>query len=574
MAILIPSFFVSKDNLLGEHRIFHLLKNSYNLNGYYIFHSLNIINHNSKREGEADFVILGPLGILDIEIKGSNKIIRADGKWTYINKNSSYTANESPFSQAKNNLYSLINNIKKNIQDITIDIQKMSGYGVIFPNMVFKESSVEWDKKIILDENNLERLSDFIIELYRYWRSKVNIPKGLDVISPTDIDKIKQYLRGNFETVESVRFFIKRNSDIITRLTVEQANILDALNENERILIKGLAGTGKTFLAIEQAKRITSQDKKVLFLCFNRLLAKNIYTQLKTFFDKIDVFNIDALYYRLLNQAYQSIRVNDNAELRDLFFCYLNEAGFQNQNYDYLVIDEGQDLLNKNTLVLFDKLLSGGFSKGSWIIFYDDEVQNEIFASTELGETLQQLKKISTSFTLNTNCRNPKKIIDETYRITKLPVAKILKLDHSSESISLLEYKDNEELIIKVADTINTNIKSGVKPNEITILFPKRSEAILEKVYQKITGINDGFIDISEMAKKMTDPMQDLLLPKKSISHSTIQAFKGMENEIIIIAGIENLSTDIEKAILYTGMTRARAKLYIIYFSSIKKLIS
>jgi len=51
-----------------------------------------------------------------------------------------------------------------------------------------------------------------------------------------------------------------------TRLRFE---ILDALAENKQLLFSGGPGTGKTWLAIEQAARWAKEGKRVLFLCYN-----------------------------------------------------------------------------------------------------------------------------------------------------------------------------------------------------------------------------------------------------------------------------------------------------------------
>ena len=73
------------------------------------------------------------------------------------------------------------------------------------------------------------------------------------------------------------------------------------------------------------------------------------------------------------------------------------------------------------------------------------------------------------------------------------------------------------------------------------------------------------------MAHNMSSDEQDLIIPKNCCSYSTIHAFKGMENDVIILCGIKFLNTEEDKSVLYVGMTRVKAKLYIIYKAELEK---
>lgn len=56
-------------------------------------------------------------------------------------------------------------------------------------------------------------------------------------------------------------------------LTERQAIILDALRLLTRVDVRGGSGTGKTWLAIEQARRLAAAGKRVALTCFIRGLA-------------------------------------------------------------------------------------------------------------------------------------------------------------------------------------------------------------------------------------------------------------------------------------------------------------
>ncbi len=56
-------------------------------------------------------------------------------------------------------------------------------------------------------------------------------------------------------------------------LTEAQANILSALRLLHRVEVRGGAGSGKTWLAVEQARRLAAEGKRVALLCYSRGLA-------------------------------------------------------------------------------------------------------------------------------------------------------------------------------------------------------------------------------------------------------------------------------------------------------------
>lgn len=81
-------------------------------------------------------------------------------------------------------------------------------------------------------------------------------------------------LRPEFEFFESPKArALKRHAEL-KLYTEEQCGALDAMEGNERVIFEGPAGTGKTLLAIESARRSASMGRHVLFVCFNRLLGR------------------------------------------------------------------------------------------------------------------------------------------------------------------------------------------------------------------------------------------------------------------------------------------------------------
>src|SRR5213078_2958594 len=69
--------------------------------------------------------------------------------------------------------------------------------------------------------------------------------------------------------------FLDEEEALIT-LTHEQGMLLNRFGRDRRMVITGCAGSGKTMLAVEQARRLARSGQDVLFICFNRALRDHL----------------------------------------------------------------------------------------------------------------------------------------------------------------------------------------------------------------------------------------------------------------------------------------------------------
>lgn len=557
MPILIPPYCTS-NTPFGERRVFSLFHESDRLDDCIVFHSLHILNHQFKREGEADYVILSPEGLLVVEIKGCSVLKREEGKWIYRTNEKAYTSTESPFEQAKTNRDSIVKDINNSIG---IDLKNYSGYGVIFPNIIFNEISPEWNKNLYLDENNLSGLANYIKELFRYWKEKNHNHNNI-LLSEESVDKIKNYIRGNFEVIQSFLSASEHTIKLINSLTEDQYKVLDALQENPRLMVKGYAGSGKTILAIERAKRLAYDKKKVLLLCYNKLLSLTIKEQLKDYKEYISVQTYDSLVYELLLQGNISPISLDINERRKYLLSTVSSIFFSDK-YDDIIVDEGQDIVGDLFIAIINTVLKSGLTEGNWCLFYDDEIQCNLFSIPEFKGVLNMISKFAVKVNLLFNCRNPRQIGEEIQRVTSLPISEKYLVDTVTNHFELDYYSGDEDKTNILTSVILNYLKEGVEPNQITILFANTDYSILKSVYHNLNGKVKTFVNLHDYFNVDKDNVR-YKIDNKCISYSTIQSYKGLENNYIVLCNIDTISTEFERAILYVGMTRAKVKLNII----------
>ena len=76
-------------------------------------------------------------------------------------------------------------------------------------------------------------------------------------------------------------------------LTREQSALLRRFGRDKRMVVTGCAGSGKTMLAVERGKELAADGRKVLFVCFNKALAKHLRDRERV--KGMDVFTFHSL---------------------------------------------------------------------------------------------------------------------------------------------------------------------------------------------------------------------------------------------------------------------------------------
>lgn len=554
----------------GEVEIFNLLGRDAGLSDYVCLHSVGIARHQRKDYAETDFIVVGPSGIYCLEVKGGDRIERKGGLWTIGSKTNSYQSAEGPFKQAQGARWPLINYLKEHL-DPEIRNTALFGWGVMFPGAQFSEQDPEWDNEVIYDMRDKSRPArDYFERLEAYFRrrlsetNKQQPPK----LGPSRVKAIVDCLRGDFEVVQSLHGLLTESQRELVKLSPAQFGVLDgALNDfNPRILCIGAAGTGKTLIAMEAAKRLAESGKQVLLLCFNnnlgRFLAKEIVwsrasVRVSTVYRLLTETIIKGGFGRELATAKSTVSDRDklfNEIYPNLFESAASKLLEDNElpQYDALIIDEAQDILSAATMNCLDLILDKGFGNGQWLIFLDDGLQSKVYdrVDQKVLDHLRALKPVS--FVLDQNYRNPKHVVSEMCALTGVPMPICKRELHSNVDYRL--YRDNTEQSKKLRAIVIELLRAEIPASSITILSAKN---LTDSVFRKHP------LDVGKPIVLLDDSQN---IPKDTITVGTIAGFKGLENEFIILTDLatDMLKSDWGISIIYVGMTRARTKLFVL----------
>jgi len=513
----------------AEKRIFDRLRAAFASDkdgAYTVYHSLNLTRHAYKRFGEIDFLICCPQGLFVLEVKGG-RVVCHEGVWQYTNRYDEVTKSvEGPFKQAESALHGLMANLRANLPDRVV-AQFPIGFGVIFPDCEWPLPGAEWEPKTLADARSYKDLERWLSRLFQYWRCKDGGNRH-----PTDaaLKELRQYLRPEFEAVIPLHVQALGAEERIATLTEDQMSMVDVVADNPRVLCSGGAGTGKTFLAMELARRWTADGKNVALVCRSPWLKR--YLESRFSIPKLTVSLVDSLQIS----------------------CRRQGLGY----FDALIIDEGQDLLDMGSLDKLDSVLQGGLAEGRWCFFHDKNNQSGFFGSPD-KDAIDYLSSMQpTKVPLRTNCRNTRVILEKVQISLGADMGvrgagdgpKIRECLASSkeEATRLLE---NE--LFELVD------HGGLSPGDVTILSPLNFE-------------DSCVAGLSERLKRQIMILDEYSLksfPSIKTSFAEIGNFKGLENEAIIVVDLpspEHSRKDLAKH--YVAMSRARSVLSIIHQSA------
>ena len=512
-----------KTDSRAEYRLFKKLEEAfYNDHSYIAFHSLNLTHHKTKRFAEADFVILSQYGIFVLEVKGGG-VSYKQGDWFTISRAKQKFKIQDPFRQAEGAIHALDKKIKEYFPSLyAIPI----GYGVVFPDVPWHITGSEWASQIVCDEYKFRNIESWLTNFFRYWEEKNHQRKKLSI---EQIKALKAFIRPDFELVESLRSCIDKSSEQAVVLTEDQYKYLDIVASNKRVLCSGGAGTGKTFLAAELARRLANEDKHVALVCKSSWLRYYLQSQIVNEF--VTISTID------------SITVDRKRSGVDY--------------YDILIVDEGQDLFNIKSIEQLDNNLKGGLAHGEWYFFHDVNNQAGLFIEMQ-SEVLDLLDGyLPAKIPLSTNCRNTLPIINTIKN--KLSVDMGSTGTGFGPEVEFINEEDDTNPAAQLNIKINEMINSGIPAKSITILSPlayrdSNLRFLPEGLRQQIIELDDYSI---------------CHFPIQTISFAEIKNFKGLENEVIIVIDLPSLEeeTTANKVLHYVAMTRARSLLCVLYLN-------
>lgn len=566
MARMIPPS-IPADAPKGERTLFSKLRDDPKTLDWIIFHSFDIRRHVVRQEGEADMLVVIPEhGVLCLEVKGCD-VSRRDGLWIYPYG----TSPVGPFRQAADAAHSIRNYLS--YKDASL-AGLMYYSAAVFTEIDFEEKSLEWHPWQVVGYTDLLRVPTSTL-LVKILDSAHSLRRSLQSSSNWYSDRtsrpsvrqseaIAKLLRRDFEYSGAAYRGVELTESAICRFTEEQFDAVDHLSDNRRILFSGPAGTGKTFLAIEAARRAVRNRQRTMLLCFNNLLADWLQKEMEPIAIEAQKLGI-TFYVGTLSSLMLGIARIQVPMAADTSF-WKNELPAHAVNallsdeietpvFDLLLVDEAQDLLSDQYLDIMELLLSGGLSGGRWGIFGDFERQ-AIFLDSDGDSGLEMLRRRTDEgvfkFRLRINCRNSLRIAEAvTITAGMSPGYSRVLQDVESTDVEPVFYRKFADQESALLSTVRKLLRS-FRPSEIVVLSTRAdADSCAANILQAVDGVSFA-------------PYRQSVNELGVIRYASVHAFKGLESAAVVLTDVEKIDGDQAKALLYIGMSRARVQLFIL----------
>ena len=573
MARMIPGQIDDSVESSAERRIFELLAADLDAGGWTVLHSLGLARRPTGPYGEIDFVVLIPNeGVLCLEVKGG-RLSCEGGVWRTMDRHGRVSElRRSPFAQARDSMFALRDLIIGHFGKGTHEASCPIGFAVVFPDVICPPASPEFERSDVIDAEDLRAPISASIGRVAMSRLRDFQPRsGERLPTPSQLRAIMSYLRPSFDLVVAKSASLSRAEDRLMSLTGEQYDRLDELAANPRCRFTGAAGTGKTLLALEYARRADHTGAKVLFVCFNRLLGN--WLQRQTEGTRIaagswhrilrGIIVSSNVGEEFLDQEREALEGEDFPRLFEELYPFYGEIALEEMDrpFDVLVMDEAQDLSRRSTLDLVNRAVRGGLAGGTWGIFGDFTGQALYGSESESAVDLSEYCEHYVRATLTLNCRNTRAIAEEASVMGGFSSPPFRLGRETGMPVERRYWKTAPGFARTLTETINRLTNSGIPVDDIFILSPRRLENSVLADVEKVDEL--PLVDCS----RTLDP------PQECLRFSTIHSFKGLESQVVIIVDIEDVDDPRSQSLLYVGMSRARGLLILLANERARKSI-
>lgn len=521
----------------GEIQVYQALQQL--SDGYVVFHSFRWLGESGqyRSEGEGDFIIFHPTkGILSIEVK-SGGIGYEEGSWIQINRRNNSKKRINPLGQAAETQYRIQRILR---QHFPYDCP-MIGRAAWFTSVAMDSKlrlPAEAVPEIILDQLSLAHPEEALDKVYAYWKD--HLGRSFTPLKPPEFKALIQTLMPSFRIAETISSSSRETKTSYVQLTNQQFSILRFLQEQRTAAIYGPAGTGKTMLAVEKARMLASQGKKVLYLCFNEFLLQ--YLRRHYHDPQITFHNVRTLAEEILQD--DTLPLNKVVAVFEQYF----ESEFNDDDWAYpnIVVDEGQDLSDS---ILEHLSFLAELQDGCFYIFYD---RNQYIMSRKTTGWID--KNAECRLVLYKNCRNTAEIATS---IGKLMHMKDSYVNTIQGMTPKAVFYGNEKELQKQADHfVKDMCQQGVALKDMVILTAHSVGHSGLKGCRTLNGI-----------PVTTEPEDGKIL------FTSVRKFKGLEATAVLLidVNLSELPDDLMQRLIYVGSSRATMYLKIAFCEDIAK---
>jgi len=495
-------------------------------------------NRRAEQEGELDFLVVDPSrGMLGLEVKGGGVSREQDG-WTSTGRDGCAHPISDPGRQAQGAVYAIARYLSRPGAPRSGAAATPYGWGVVFPDVdVRRDLGPDLPRSRVIDRLDLADPARSVARMFD--AQKLDGPP----LSREAFEALIGQLAPCFHLAPSLEGRLRDEAEALVRLTEEQIRILRALERQPRLAIEGAAGTGKTVLAVERARRLAAEGKRVLLLCFNRPLADALGRDAKGF--EVDTFH--GLCRVLAEKAGIDFSVPDSQNAAQRFWeteapeKLLDAlARLPDARWDALIVDEGQDF-RANWWPVIDELFREP-KAGTLSVFFDP--RQNLYGGGPPADLATH------PYVLAWNCRNTARIA--RWCAERVNATAELHPDApEGEPVEEIHCATEADAVDAVRRLLHHYVVEGrLSADRVVVLSTHNTSRSVLTHHRNLAGL--ALVPFEE---KRT---------ANQVRFASLQRFKGLEADVVILVDVEPGERTSSPTHLYVGASRARHRLAVV----------
>jgi len=484
-----------------------------------------------EQEYEIDLLVAWPgVGVAVIEVKGGH-IERSDGRW--LQGTGSAQHQISPVRQVQGARHALQALLR---QRGLLAASARTAHLVAFPHRYVSGGwdSLDLPRDMLVGRDDVERAGG-VVERVKHAIERHG--QGYAPLDEAGAEEVVAAFAGRFPSQSENLTRALEHATRLEQMTRDQASVLDALSQVRRMRVVGGAGSGKTYLALEQARRRTRAGERVALLCYSRGLGRYFQRITETWPARDRPAYVGLFHDLPLTWGAVGGR-DDDPEYWErhlpLELGRLAALRGPDELFDAVVVDEAQDfgdLWWPSLLQCLRDMDDGGvyvFLDDAQRVFPRDGRVPLSLVPVTLRENLRSTKQIAQVFgALSDDVVNPRGLNGPPVRVVDVPA---------------------DSALAAADDAVEALLDEGWSPGDVALLATGRRHP--EQVNEVQLG---GYAEY-----------WDAFFAAEDVFYGHVLGFKGLERPVVVVA--VNGVRDLERAreMLYTGLSRARTLLVVV----------
>ena len=492
-----------------------------------LFHSVGLLE--GSHEHEIDLLVAWPgVGLAAVEVKGGH--VTRDGEGWHQESKGQRRHIGSPVLQAQDGKKVLTRYLQRHSS--TPAGHARAAHLVALPYTAVPGSFTAPDlpRTAVLDKTELRSAADVVrraVELHGAGNQPLDEPS---------LEAVVDLLAGQLVGQTSLLSAAAEHEQRVAQMTREQLRTLNSLRYHPRLKVIGGAGTGKTWLALEQARRLAKEGQSVALVCYSRGLAR-YFERMTQKWPTRERPAFVGLFHALPVAWGAEPGAEDSDDFEHRLPLELGRLAAERpveRRFDSVVVDEAQDFGE----LWWPSLLAclRDREKGGLYVFLDEA--QRVFARQ--GVVPIDLPP----YVLDENIRNTKRIAQ---LFSSLSGEELRPRGLDGPLVRLVECAP-DDVVSRADDAVDALLDEGWEAGQVALLtthhrHPEQKQAV----------------DVGGHAAYW-----DAFFAEEDVFYGHVLGFKGLERPVVVLAVNGFKDPDRAKEMLYVGLSRARTLLVVV----------